>query len=102
MLESRELPSTAAEGPPRHAVVAIRLNGEAKAEREAAKRKEKLQALKLRSGFLRVWKLLTAAKKPMVGHNCLYDLMFMYDHFEGPLPPTVTGAWPYVAHTHGC
>ncbi len=26
------------------------------------------------------------AKKPIVGHNCTYDIMFMLANFQGPLP----------------
>eukprot|EP00966_Prymnesium_polylepis_P261868 6049377-Prymnesium_polylepis.1 len=48
----------------------MRLSEEAKRERAEAKRAERVAKLDGRSGFLRVWKLLTAARKPMVGHNC--------------------------------
>lgn len=27
--------------------------------------------------------------KPIVGHNCMYDLMFMFSHFCGALPATL-------------
>ena len=26
--------------------------------------------------------LLAESKKPLVGHNCLFDLLFLYSHFE--------------------
>ena len=64
----------------------MRLSEEAKRERAEAKRAERVAKLDGRSGFLRVWKLLTAARKPMVGHNCTYDLMFLYSHFEARRP----------------
>ena len=34
---------------------------------------------------------LCTARKPIIGHNCLYDLLFSYAAFEGALPPTVAG-----------
>lgn len=37
-------------------------------------------------GFSKVFKLLVTLKKPMVGHNTLLDLMFMYQQFYKPLP----------------
>ena len=36
-----------------------------------------------------MWRALCASGKPLVGHNLLYDLLFLHDHFEGPLPPTL-------------
>ncbi|XP_035827401.1 poly(A)-specific ribonuclease PNLDC1 isoform X2 [Aplysia californica] len=37
-------------------------------------------------GFSRVFRLLLSARKPIVGHNMLMDLMFMFDKFHMPLP----------------
>ncbi|CAG5122059.1 unnamed protein product, partial [Candidula unifasciata] len=37
-------------------------------------------------GFTRVFRLLQRARKPIVGHNLLMDLMFMYEKFHLPLP----------------
>lgn len=38
-----------------------------------------------------VWGLVIAhaLSQPMVGHNCWYDLMFLYSHFEAALPATL-------------
>ena len=41
-------------------------------------------------GFRRLWKEIYEQKVPMVGYNCMLDLMFMYSHFENKLPPTLT------------
>ena len=46
------------------------------------------QALGQAGGFVRIWKMLCDAKKPVVGHNCLFDLLFLFSHFQGTLPPT--------------
>lgn len=37
-------------------------------------------------GFSKVFKLLVTLKKPIVAHNALLDLMFMYQQFYKPLP----------------
>ncbi|XP_071092887.1 pre-piRNA 3'-exonuclease trimmer-like [Haliotis cracherodii] len=49
--------------------------------------REQQQLLKTLLGFTRVFRVLTEYKKPLVGHNMLMDLMFMYDKFFQPLPP---------------
>ena len=161
-LESRDVEAEAGGGRPRRQVVAMRLTEEVKAERAAAKRQERLAKVEARSGFFRVWRLLTAARKvrppppppptspplrpppptsthlrpplptsahprppppttcqltssrhtprhrlrlavrptlqPVVGHNCTYDLMFLYSHFEGPLPASLA---EFKASLHG-
>jgi RimJ/RimL family protein N-acetyltransferase len=40
-------------------------------------------------GFRRVWLALIAARLPLVGHNCMFDLLFLYAAFEGELPDTL-------------
>jgi poly(A)-specific ribonuclease len=41
-------------------------------------------------GFQRVWQLLLDSKRPMVGHNCFCDLLFLYTHFQAAkLPDTI-------------
>ncbi|XP_053598908.1 pre-piRNA 3'-exonuclease trimmer [Microplitis demolitor] len=37
-------------------------------------------------GFTKVFKLLVDLKKPIIGHNALLDLMFIYKQFYRPLP----------------
>ncbi|KAF7995092.1 hypothetical protein HCN44_004564 [Aphidius gifuensis] len=41
-------------------------------------------------GFTKIFKLLKSLKKPIVGHNLLLDLMFMYQQFYEPLPVKYT------------
>lgn len=38
------------------------------------------------TGFSKVFKLLVTLKKPIIAHNALLDLMFMYQQFHKPLP----------------
>ncbi len=46
-------------------------------------------------GFRRVFGALAARNIPIVGHNVMYDLLFMMAHFEQPLtPPYVTSLRP--------
>ncbi|XP_063228329.1 pre-piRNA 3'-exonuclease trimmer-like isoform X3 [Bacillus rossius redtenbacheri] len=44
------------------------------------------QFLQSALGFSKVFGLLADLKKPLVGHNLLLDLMFMYSQFHEPLP----------------
>eukprot|EP00755_Sulcionema_specki_P026188 Sspe_Gene.85059::Locus_55882_Transcript_1_1_Confidence_1.000_Length_3039::g.85059::m.85059 len=37
-------------------------------------------------GFLEVWDAMLAAGKPLVGHQCLLDLLYLWNQLEGPLP----------------
>lgn len=37
-------------------------------------------------GFTRVFRAVKHLKKPLVGHNCMMDLMLIYDKFYRPLP----------------
>lgn len=40
-------------------------------------------------GFTKIFRLLIEHKKPLVFHNGLMDLMFLYEKFHEPLPDTV-------------
>ncbi|KAG0282912.1 hypothetical protein BGZ96_012719 [Linnemannia gamsii] len=42
-------------------------------------------------GFREVIDILSACKKPIVGHNIVVDLAYILAQFVGPLPPTVEG-----------
>ena len=90
--------SRAVEGRDRDRKLAVmRLSATQKAEKPARELREKLRRLDDRAGFLRVWRALCTARKPIIGHNCLYDLLFSYAAFEGALPPTVAG-WKAALH----
>jgi hypothetical protein len=39
-------------------------------------------------GVEQVIKLALQAKKPLVAHNMIYDLLFLYEQFIGELPPS--------------
>ena len=48
-----------------------------------------LAALEARAGFLHIWRALCSAAVPVVLHNGLFDLMFLYNVLVGPLPEDV-------------
>ncbi|CAM9190358.1 unnamed protein product, partial [Ectocarpus fasciculatus] len=61
----------------------------------AAAHKEKVEAeakkkFEAEAGFRLVFDALVEAKKPLVGHNLLFDLLFMLKWVYGPLPETFT------------
>ena len=49
-----------------------------------------LTKLEAKLGFRLVFEALIEAKKPMVGHNCFFDLMFMMRWLDGPLCENLT------------
>lgn len=56
-----------------------------KEEKEALKKeveRKKEEDFMNSIGFLRVWHEIMNYKKPVVGHNCFMDLMFIYEHFH--------------------
>ena len=40
-------------------------------------------------GFSKAWDEITACKKPVIFHNGLFDMIFLYSHFQEPLPRTL-------------
>ncbi|CAE8640375.1 unnamed protein product [Polarella glacialis] len=71
-------------------LVALRLDEAQKAERAAKQLVEKQAQVDKKLGFSRVFEALVQAKKPLVGHACMYDFLFALSHFEGPLPESYT------------
>ena len=59
---------------------------EQRKEYEEKKHKEKVDYMNSAIGFTRVIELLIKAKKPLVGHNCYFDLLFLYNSFLENLP----------------
>lgn len=50
------------------------------------KAKEKEEYFLSQIGFTSIIQLLLECKKPIIGHNCYFDLMFLYSHFIELLP----------------
>ncbi|CAK0811047.1 unnamed protein product, partial [Prorocentrum cordatum] len=78
--------------------VALRLSEAQRAERAAAKRAASEAEFARKVGFTRVFKAIADAKKPVIGHNCMYDWLFAISHFEGPLPES----YEEYKHFTGC
>jgi hypothetical protein len=70
-------------------------------ERKALEEKateRKLDEVRKQSGALKLLKLLVNLKAPIVGHNPIFDLMFIYSHLCSELPHT----WPeFKQEIHG-
>lgn len=49
-------------------------------------------------GFTRIVTLLSDLKKPLISHNGIMDLMFLYDKFFRPLPDT-QGEFKYAINS---
>ena len=82
-------------------MVVAKLTDAQKAERAAAKRAKRLEGLEERAGFLRVWRALCACGKPLIGHNCFFDLLFLHVAFEGALPPSLAEFKPALSKRIG-
>ena len=39
-------------------------------------------------GFSRIVEMLIESKLPLIGHNCMYDICFLFRQFIAPLPET--------------
>lgn len=65
---------------------AFKIDKESKLEFEQKRKEENATKFRELIGFRQVYKALTEANKPVVGHNLLYDLMFVHRWLESPLP----------------
>eukprot|EP00736_Rhodelphis_marinus_P001285 Rmarinus@m.25845 len=62
---------------------------EEKKEWDKERAEELFQSYKMKVGFRSVFDALSKAKCPIVGHHCLYDLLFLYNHLHAKLPETL-------------
>lgn len=69
-------------------LVAYRVSAEEMAKLQAQKKVEARENYQKNMGFRLVFNAITASGKPIVGHNCLYDIMFLLRWLHGPLPDT--------------
>ncbi|KAK3606483.1 hypothetical protein CHS0354_041434 [Potamilus streckersoni] len=51
-----------------------------------AQQQEEQKLLESMLGITRIFRVLRECKKPLVGHNMLFDLLLLYDKFYKPLP----------------
>lgn len=52
------------------------------------KKKAKFEKFESEKGFTKVFELISDSKIPIVGHNCLFDLLFWMRHFHNVLSPS--------------
>eukprot|EP00455_Lapot_gusevi_P041194 TRINITY_DN474_c0_g2_i2.p1 TRINITY_DN474_c0_g2~~TRINITY_DN474_c0_g2_i2.p1 ORF type:complete len:636 (+),score=199.19 TRINITY_DN474_c0_g2_i2:100-2007(+) len=71
-------------------IAALRLTPEEKAERQQKLLEAKSNEYSQRIGFRRIWTALAKSGKPIVGHNCMFDLLFLYHHLEAFLPDSLS------------
>jgi len=76
----------------------VQRSEQARREKEAKDAADREAEFHRKVGFHRVFKALVDKKKPLVGHNLLYDLLFMMAAFHGELPAT-WGEWKALTHT---
>lgn len=57
-----------------------------KKEAEEKKENEQVDVFMKKKGFTRVFELISQSKKPLVGHNCLMDMLFFLRQFYDQLP----------------
>jgi hypothetical protein len=38
-------------------------------------------------GFTLIWEAMKESKIPLIGHNCLFDILFMFSHFNNYIKP---------------
>lgn len=69
---------------------AFKIDKESKNEFEKKRKEENLVKFKNMIGFRQVFNALVALKKPIVGHNLLYDLMFIHRWLDSALPEDFT------------
>eukprot|EP01022_Parablepharisma_sp_SALTPOND_P014652 TRINITY_DN200_c0_g2_i1.p4 TRINITY_DN200_c0_g2~~TRINITY_DN200_c0_g2_i1.p4 ORF type:complete len:557 (-),score=78.62 TRINITY_DN200_c0_g2_i1:65-1735(-) len=69
----------------KHIVLKVITEEEKKAIKEA-KRQEELKEIHRKTGVLRLFKILTNLKAPIIGHNPTFDLLFIYSNLYEDLP----------------
>ena len=67
-------------------LVASKVSEEEKAAFDIIHKKERKKAFEDALGFRMVFNDLVQCKKPLVGHNCFFDLLFLMKWLDGPLP----------------
>ena len=65
------------------------MNAETQKFIKDAKAKKQLSVIQRKSGAHKIFKVLTKLKAPIIGHNVLFDLMFLYSAFQSKLPSSL-------------
>lgn len=67
-------------------IIFKRLSEEDKKTKKNVKAEEELKEIQRKSGARKLFLLIKSAKFPIIGHNALFDLLFIYSHFHDDLP----------------
>ena len=57
------------------------------------------KCMRYEMGFALIVKAMIEAKKPLIGHNCMYDWIYVYNQFVGKLPDTYL---EFAKEWHAC
>lgn len=85
-LEGIETESRSVDGA--QTVAAVFVDAEAKIARDLKIVAERQAKFDKAVGVTRAFNAVVAAKKPLIGHNLLFDLLFMLNSFDDALPTT--------------
>lgn len=78
--------------------VVLRLSPEEKLQRDEQQLVEKTKIFEEQVGLRRLFQAMVSSQVPLVGHNCMYDLMFMLHAFD-TLPATLTDFKFQLSHS---
>ena len=88
----RRFPLVATEkGPVKHQIRCVLLTEAEKARRDQLRKQQRLDDVRenkigARALFVELRDACRDKETTLVGHNCLYDLLFLLEHFEAPIP----------------
>lgn len=87
----------------------LRLSDEEKETRAVERKARKKAELAAAVGFRAIFSALAESRLPIVAHNCMFDLMFVFQNFEADLPVALSSfkeqllaQWPCVVDTKYC
>lgn len=105
-VESRIMKTGAIRGKAEKDIVLLNLSEEAKTMKIETKKQEEVNGVKKRAGVRRLIQVISQSKVPIIGHNPIFDLLFIYSHFQEDLPRTlaefktkITGLFPTLYDT---
>eukprot|EP00039_Didymoeca_costata_P010148 m.136068 g.136068 ORF g.136068 m.136068 type:complete len:571 (+) comp14722_c0_seq5:1490-3202(+) len=70
-------------------IAVFRENEDERAKRDAEMLEAEEKSFVAKCGFRRVFTKLVDSRLPLIGHNLLYDILFVFHSFQGPLPDTL-------------
>ena len=77
----------------------VRNNSKPDGQEEQKESENSSKLMREQMGFSLVVEAIIKAKKPLVGHNAMYDWLYLFNQFVAPLPPTYA---EFIAKWHEC